>query len=622
MKYFLIIITLFLLSTIGLAQDPLDPGWLWAERGGSSGSLIGASGDAEHERIIDIAIDNENNYYFLAEVGGFTFTYDTMEFENYNNDPGKKDLFVFSTDSEGDYRWSKLIGGGTYDFASSLGIDAEGNVYVSGSCTNFVSPITAVHFDTDSILNNGTINPSAANKKIFIIKYNMDGNFQWLRQPEGNETPIGASGVMLKMVVEPDGTTHNLMTLLEGSYFNGQVIIPPADSINNVNPAHSVIVKYNSEGEFEDYILIDMKPLTGIYNYQFAYDPNLERYYIADTYRSIFIEPDNPLSINGYGADTPNKAFYLAAVDNQGEVVWYHENEKIGAWSIGDLEIDDSGNIYLTGYLGIGAGPDNFAGYQFDIEPSEQYSPFLVKLDADGNLLWGTNSEEYSPWPGQSIVISDNNVYLGLSMLLNTWDDVDIPAPTGQGLVPDIQIIRFDAQTGMAQEAISNNETTPTRDAIMAMALDTAGALVVGGYFGSTLFGGTDLQIQDTGPDSDFFIAKYQPQNTGVGINEASALNSVKVYPNPTSGMLNLQGKVALTSYTLCDLQGRVVKQGNIESNQVDLSRLESGVYVLGVVGVDGGVWNLKVDKRQKAAISKFRFLNYFLRNVSPKELS
>jgi hypothetical protein len=46
------------------AQDPLDPGWLWAVSGGSSASLIGAeSPDYHNERVVDIAVDGENNYY-------------------------------------------------------------------------------------------------------------------------------------------------------------------------------------------------------------------------------------------------------------------------------------------------------------------------------------------------------------------------------------------------------------------------------------------------------------------------------------------------------------------------------------------------------------------------------
>ena len=45
----------------------------------------------------------------------------------------------------------------------------------------------------------------------------------------------------------------------------------------------------------------------------------------------------------------------------------------------------------------------------------------------------------------------------------------------------------------------------------MAMALDNAGDLVVGGYFGSHLFSGSDLHIHNIAQGSDFFAAKYCP---------------------------------------------------------------------------------------------------------------
>jgi len=101
---FLFCITLF-------AQD--DPGWVWAERGGSSAQIGGSQRfDYGMERIVDLAIDSHNNYYYLAEVGGYTFTLDEMEFDTYNDHSSEKEIFVFSTDSGGNYRWSKIIGGG------------------------------------------------------------------------------------------------------------------------------------------------------------------------------------------------------------------------------------------------------------------------------------------------------------------------------------------------------------------------------------------------------------------------------------------------------------------------------------------------------------------------------
>ncbi|NEN25092.1 T9SS type A sorting domain-containing protein [Cryomorpha ignava] len=590
MKRLFIVFVLFLTTTTVYTQDPLDSGWLWAERGGSGGSFSYGQFDNKYERVVDVAVDGDNNYYYLAEVGGYAFEFGDMEFESYNDNANKKDIFVFSTDSEGIYRWGKVIGGGAEDFAASLVTDQMGNIYISGTVFNLGQ--TPVHFDMDTIMDAYSFEPSPSNKAAFLIKYDSEGNFQWLQQPEENAV-MGRSGAFVKTIVMPNGQTHSLVWIGQGNYFNDNLIV-------NEGQVKFVILKYDSDGNLEGFIPLDMKPngqfSSDFYNYQFAYDHNLNQYYIADTYR-LSVDPDDPLSINGYGVDTPNKAFYLAAVDNQGEVVWYHENEKVGSYVLGDLQIDDTGDIYITGYLSADQGPDNFAGFVFDPEGtnSGKQDPFLVKLNSDGNLLWSTNANLFSPFLGQSIVVDGNNVYLGLGMVNNTWDGLEVPGPVQQGLIPDIQIIRFDAETGVAQEVISNNAITPTRDAIMAMALDNNGDLVVGGYFGSTLFGGTDLQIQNTGPDSDFFIAKYQPQDTGVGINEASVLNKIKVYPNPTSGMLNLQSQVALTSYTLFDLQGRIVKQASLATNQVDLSGLESGVYVLGVRGVDGNVWNTKV---------------------------
>ncbi len=391
MKRINTILVLFFVSSTLIAQNPLDPGWLWSMRGGSNVAINSGSFDSGYERILDVAVDASNNYYYLAEVAGYTFTLDTMSFENYNNDPGKKDIFIFSTDDTGNFRWSKLIGGGTYDFATSLGLDEEGNIYVTGASINWAQPITQVHFGTDSIMESATIEPSPNNKTLFIIKYDMNGNFQWLRQPEGDETPLFGSGSLLKTIVEPDGTTHSLIALIAGTYFDGQLIVPPMDTIGNSIPTQTVIAKYNSAGDFIEHVLLDMKPTPGVYWTQLAYDSNLDRYYIAATYTSNDISPDNPLSINGYGADTPNKAFYLAAVDSQGEVIWYHENEVIGGWNTGDLQLDDFGNIYFAGW---NSAPDNFAGYEFmegDGNNNDK-SPFLVKLDSEGNLLWGTDA--------------------------------------------------------------------------------------------------------------------------------------------------------------------------------------------------------------------------------------
>src|SRR5690554_1069469 len=672
MRRILIICTMGLLTTVIHAQDPppVDPGWQWALRGGSIASLGPTNFERNNERILDVAVDNDNNYYFLAEVGGFDFTLDTMEFDTRNRYSDRTDIFLFSTDEGGNFRWSKTIGGGGPDWASSLEIDDEGGVYVCGTVNNMRPPSEPVAFDTDTIMPQGTIGVSEANKQLFLIKYNSEGHYQWLRQPQ-DSSEIGYRGMMLRMVVEGNGTIHCLAAFAEGSYFGGQLIIPPIDTIGSILNTREAILKYDSEGELLSYSLLDMVPDVTDYNFEFAYDPELDRYYIGDTQRA-YGPSIPPLSINGHGADTES-AFYLAAVDNQGEVLWHHENQKFGTHQLGGIKLDPEGNIYFTGLI---SGPDSFAGQFFDPPGgnTSRNNPFLVKLDSDGNLIWGSCSDLSSGFPGQDIVLRDNSVYLGLGMLYNTWGDLEIPGPLMAGWVPDIQIIRFDAETGAPQEVIGNNMLTPSRDYIMAMALDNAGDLVVGGYFGSHLFAGSDLHIHNNAQGSDFFAAKYCPApraaftidtldaETGTyaftlegsdpyidsvswtfgdgttawgthpqhafpqngtytvcataynhcrsdtvcaelsvdGIVSASAVrgpNTLRAYPNPTSGTITLNPNLDFTSHTIRDLRGRRVAAGSLPNNRVDLTELEDGVYLLEVRTASGEVWNGKVVK-------------------------
>ena len=60
----------------------------------------------------------------------------------------------------------------------------------------------------------------------------------------------------------------------------------------------------------------------------------------------------------------------------------------------------------------------------------------------------------------------------------------------------------------------------------------------------------------------------------------------VTVYPNPTSDVLNLQlnGNISIKSLELVDLNGRIIKSINGFVEKLDISDLNSGIYMLNVV--------------------------------------
>jgi len=584
---YIILISVFFLNT-GTAQNE---DWQWAKRGGGTVSVQGSQTFSWGvERVIDLAIDSNDNYYFLAEVGAAQTDYDGSPIQVYNtSNPNRKDIFMFSTDCQGNFRWSKSIGGGSNERASNIGVDNSNNIYISGVTINSTPP--APSFANDSIKTiaqfDGT--PEIARKAIFIIKYDDQGNFQWLREPEGAIDNF-FGGLMQKTFIEPNGRTHSLVKLIEGTHFNGQLTVPEGEF-------QSAIVIYDSNGNLEDFFEINMQPGFDRYDYQLAYDPNLDRYYLADTRRPS----DDQLSINGFGVSSGDeKGFYLAALDNQGQVLWYHESSKKNSWTLGDIALDDNGDIYLTGeYNSDTNDPDTFAGYNFTGDPNafQERSPFLIKLDSSGNLTWGTNANLYSPFPGRSIAIKGNDVYLGLGSLNNEWDGVAFgTAVSGVGLLAtDNTVLRFNKTTGGLQEVISMPSQTTAFDMIMAMDIDSQGNIVVGGHFGGSLLNNNPAgSINKVGGDTDFFVAQYG-QDCTLGVNENPNNFSIKLYPQPASGVVNLESQTHLSRYEIFNLQGKSLQQGQVQQNQIDISKLSNGLYIIKILSDDNKTQVLKM---------------------------
>ena len=99
---------LYSLFSIPTTAQPYQ--WDWGITGGGSTGEIGR--DYQTEQIFDIAIDKNNNYYFLAKIKNGTSQLNGQPVTVYGNPQGGNDIFIFSTTSNGTVRWSQAIGGG------------------------------------------------------------------------------------------------------------------------------------------------------------------------------------------------------------------------------------------------------------------------------------------------------------------------------------------------------------------------------------------------------------------------------------------------------------------------------------------------------------------------------
>jgi hypothetical protein len=112
-----------------------------------------------------------------------------------------------------------------------------------------------------------------------------------------------------------------------------------------------------------------------------------------------------------------------------------------------------------------------------------------------------------------------------------------------------------------------------------AITVDSSGDYIVGGSVSSmlTFDNGT---VTSAGGQSDFFVAKYATSACSpLGIAE-NTMDKVQITPNPASHALNLNTDEAL-QYSIFDLQGKLLLNGEVRQRQIDITRLGRGLYVL-----------------------------------------
>ena len=76
--------------------------------------------------------------------------------------------------------------------------------------------------------------------------------------------------------------------------------------------------------------------------------------------------------------------------------------------------------------------------------------------------------------------------------------------------------------------------------------------------------------------------------NQGVGINEAAAAINLRAYPNPVNGQLTIEADETIEAIALIDVTGKTVRAFSGANNRIDVSTLESGVYLLQVQTAKG----------------------------------
>lgn len=484
------------------------------------------------------------------------------------------DIFIQKLNPSGNLIWAKSIGGMSNQYAYGLCIDAGGNVLVTGGFKGNV--------DFDPNAGVATLSASTGGgMDIFILKLDANGNFVWAKNI-GSSNGANQNGYAIT-------TDINNNVLVTGA-FDGTMDFDPGAGVTNLTSAGQVdifVMKLNSSGIFQwakrmgsfydDYgysIKTDASGnviTTGRFLMQTDFDPG------AGTY---------PL---GGMTTTTDINMFVQKLDAAGNFVWARDYNFISNTGRG-LFVDNVGDIYVTGNTSGGADFDNGPGTAY-VTVAGANDIFVLKLNSAGNYVWvnsyGGSGHDF----GYSIDANASGEIFVTGAFQNTADFM--PGAGTYTLVSngmqDIFTMKLNS-TGNLIWAVSSGGTQD--DYGYCVKTDNTGNVYYGGYFQSTVDINplAGVTTYTSGGVFDAFLVKLQ--GGSVLVSELVNDNPFVVYPNPTTGTLQIQSKEEIINVEVYNVIGQLVFGSSINTNtaQLDLQNLSAGIYNLRIITSEGSI--------------------------------
>jgi len=417
-------------------------------------------GGVGSESSRSIAVDTLGNVYIAGYISGTTvFGNDTIV------SAGIADVFVAKYTKEGVLQWVKHGGGTANDYANNVKVDKSGNVYITGIFEGTAS------FDSLSVTAVGVMD-------IFIIKYNSEGQLQWLKQ--GNAANYGY-GFALAIDINDD-------LYVTGSF--GLSADFGKGTITSVSSHDVFIAKYDGTGDLKW-----VQKAGGVLN---------------DIAYGITVDSAGFVFITGYFQSSASFGTINVTSAGNGDIFiakydpfllkwdWVINNGSAGTEIGTDLAVDKNGNIYVTG---IFDGSINFSGTTLSGKGGNDI--FVAKYNSAGTLAWvrsagGTGNDESL---GLALDASGNAYVTGSFNSVASFDQLSFISVG----MRDTFIAKY-STNGTVQwvqraGSIDNDEGKD-------IAIDAGNNIYITGYFtGINLFGSTPVTSAGSG---DIYIARIK----------------------------------------------------------------------------------------------------------------
>lgn len=476
---------LLLLTALTInAQD-----YYWVEQAGGNGKDYGNT----------IAVDNEGNIFVGGEFSN-TANFGDIEVTSLGN----VDYFLAKYDSNHTAQWVKTGGEFLTDRIYGVALDDAGNIYTTG------------HFFGTAQIDTATFT-SAGNLDLFTIKFNSEGEAEWVRQGTGSSQVSSRS-----IAVDSEGNV--IVVGYFGSSSSTTVDFGNGVTVNSNGNRDGWIVKYDnagntlwatgmggvSSGEEVNDVVVDADGniyVTGMFNVSAVfgsvtlssngeddifiakYSPSGDLVWVEnaggahdDEGNTIALDSEGNIyvggSVDSNGVFGTNEVLtaggddaFIAKYDNNGNNIWVIAGGSTGTDYVNDLSVDKDNNV-----LGTGQFSDTAEFGTTTFTSAGSYDVFTFKVSSDGEFIWAERAGGTDVDRGlASAVDNGGNLYttgyFSLSADFSSFsfsslgdDDIFI-SRTGEFTVP-VELVSFTANstsTGINLKWQTATETNNSR---------------------------------------------------------------------------------------------------------------------------------------------------------------
>lgn len=315
----------------------------WLKKGGGTGY------DAGH----DIAVAPNGSFFITGEFSG-TATFGTSSVTAI----GSSDIFIARYNSAGTALWAIRAGGLFTNKSTSISVDNQNNVYITG------------YYTVSTTIGTTTLNSSGL-EDVFVAKYNSAGVFQWAVGGGGVDKDFG-NGI---------ANDNNGNVFVTGSFGQTANFSSINLSTGNANDSADIFVlKYNNAGNIQWGKRAG--GLTEDRGFDISTDVNGDCYvtgFFTSTNASF-----NNLTISPYG----NADMFIARYNSAGNICWVRKGGGTNSEQGYSIKTDPLGNSYVMGFFS--SNPSSFGSV--NLIPVN-YDIFIVKYNNFGTCMWGNRAD-------------------------------------------------------------------------------------------------------------------------------------------------------------------------------------------------------------------------------------